>query len=63
MPQWEYRLENFMDGRPIEISKEKPLDHQRLLDLVNDLGAAGWEMVAFLPPAYGEKVVFKRQKN
>lgn len=67
MPQWEYRFGNILESGPTEVSPDKPLDRNRWLaeqlQVLNDLGATGWEVVEILgPPNYSNGTVLLKRE-
>lgn len=66
--QWEYLFANVYDHGPLEVRPDQPLDRNRWLDeqlkRLNDLGAAGWEVVTFLGHPHSEgTLLLKREKS
>lgn len=67
MPQWEYLFANIYDLGPLEVGPGHSLDRNRWLTeqlkRLNDLGATGWEVVAFLGYPHSEgTMLLKRQR-
>lgn len=68
MKQWEYKFGNLYHLGPLEVGQDKPLDRNRWLteqlNNLNDLGAAGWEVVSILGSPYEPgTVLLKRERR
>ncbi len=68
MKQWEYQFANMYDHGPLEVGPGQPIDRNRWLTeqlkLLNDLGGAGWEVVAFMGHPHSEgTILLKREKT
>lgn len=69
MQQWEYKFENIHKQGPLEVGPDNPLSRDRWyaeqLQKLNDLGAAGWELICVLDSPLGYKrgdMILKRPK-